>query len=108
MLQLASMTPIYELKKQNQADSLWPRSVQVPVKLDPNKLLQVTGHFDSADIGRVPLRPDVVVLHDAGRVEVVDEGLGLLPRLGRLLGDAVVDGRVAEVGVRVEPVVVSC
>jgi hypothetical protein len=67
----------------------------------------VAGYLDGAHIGRVPLRSNIVVLHDARRVEVVNEGLRLLPRLRCLLGDAVVDGWVAKVGVRVEPVVVT-
>jgi hypothetical protein len=35
----------------------------------------MTRDLDSPDIGRMPLRADVVVLQDAGGVEVVDEGL---------------------------------
>ena len=64
----------------------------------------MAGHLDGADVGGVPLRTDVVVLQDARRVEVMHKRLCLPARFGTLLSDAVVDGGVGEVGVRVEPV----
>ena len=67
----------------------------------------MTGHLDGAHVGRVVPRPDVVVLHDSRRVEVVYEGFRLLPCLRRRLSDAVVNDWVTEVGIRVEPVVVK-
>lgn len=88
----------------NTQDSLRPRSVKVPVKLHPDELLEMAGHLDGTDVRGVPLRTNVIVLQNAARVEVMNKGLCLAACPGRLLGDAVVDDRVAEVVVRVEPV----
>lgn len=63
----------------------------------------MAGDLDGAHVGGMPLRSDVVVLHDARRVEIVDEGLRPLARARGLLGDAVVDDRVVEVVLRVKP-----
>ena len=64
----------------------------------------MAGHLDGADVGGVPLRTDVVVLYYPRGVKVMNEGLCLPAPFGQLLSDAVVDGGVGEVGVRVEPV----
>lgn len=57
----------------------------------------MTGHLDRTNVGWVPLWSDVVVLHDACRVKVVNERLYSLVRLLRLLGHAVVDNGVAKI-----------
>lgn len=64
----------------------------------------MAGDLDGAYISGMPLRANVVVLHDACRVEIVDERLRLLAHPRGLLGDTVVDDGVPEVLVRVEPV----
>jgi len=51
-------------------------------------------YLDCADICRVPLRSDVVVLHDASCVEQMDKRLSRLARPRRLLGDAIIHNRI--------------
>jgi len=61
----------------------------------------MTGDFDMADIRRMVLRADVVVLQNAGRVEVVHEGpqvpVVVVCRRPRAVGRRVVDDGVSEV-----------
>ena len=56
-------------------------------------LHQVAGYFDVADVGRVLLRIDVVVLQHALRVEVIDESV-VLEMLGYALDLGDVEGRL--------------
>jgi len=92
-------------KKMGEANLLRTRSVKLPSKSVLDILLQVTGNLDGANISRMPLRADVVVLQNPCRVEPVHEWLVLAFSLdlGRLLGDAIVSQGIAEVVVRVEP-----
>lgn len=48
--------------------------LELPAQNQPRPLQQMAGHLDVADVRRVVLGVDVVVLQDAVRVEVVHEG----------------------------------
>lgn len=65
----------------------------------------MTSNLDSPYIRRMPLRPDIIMLHDARGVEVVHKGLGLLAGFQCLLCHSIVYDRVPEVVIRVEPLV---
>ena len=51
--------PLAPAKAEN---SLGPRSPQLPTERHPDILYQMTSNLDRPDVGRMPLRPDVVVL----------------------------------------------
>lgn len=91
--------------REQRENSLRSSGIKLPPKRHPNKLLQVTSNFDSAHIRRVPLRANIIVLHDASGIEVVHEWLGSFAGLRRLLGHSIIDNWVPEVIIRVEPFV---
>ena len=57
----------------------------------------MTSDLDLANIGRMPLRGNIVVLEDAGRVEEMDEGFYARLGLGGLLVNAIPDDGVAKI-----------
>lgn len=68
-----------------------------PSEFELGPLHQVAGDFDVADVGRVLLRVDVVVLEDALGVEVIHESV-VLEMLGHALDLRDVEGGL-DVGV---------
>lgn len=68
-------------------------SHHLPPERQLDELRQVAGHLDGANVGRVPLRADVVVLQDALGAEVVHEGVARLVEGDQLLRHAVPDRR---------------
>ena len=68
---------------------LRPRGAEDESEIQLDVLQQMAGEFDVADVGGVVLGVDVVVLQDAGGVEVVHEVLAGVGAAGEVLGHAV-------------------
>ena len=64
------------------------RRAEHPTEVQLDVLQQVTRQLDVSHVGRVVLRADVVVLHDAGGVEVVHEVLARVVPGAEVLVDA--------------------
>jgi hypothetical protein len=86
-------------------ENLWPSSVQIPIKLHSDVLNQVARDLDVPSISRVPLRPDIVMLHQPSSVEVMDEWSRCLVRWVCCVLNRIVENGVCEIFFRVEVLV---
>ena len=81
---------------------LRPSRLELPTQSKLDILQQMTGNLDSANVGWMPLRPNVVVLQDSRCVEEMDKRFCRLSRSRHGLGESIVSHWIAEVRFRVE------
>jgi hypothetical protein len=87
---------------QSIVENLRPSSIQDPIKLHLDVLNQVARDLDMPSIGRVPLWPDIIMLHQTGSVEVMNEWGRCLVRWICCVVDWIVEDGVCEILFRIK------